>query len=427
MFTPPDKQEDGQIISEAEGSGQAEEVAEEDIHTMPSKFLKPSSMPKKQGRWRWIILAVLLIVVLGGVIYAVLAFLGSQTPSVSQTPVNQAPAVIETNQNQNQNVNVNQRVDTATGRDLTRLADVSALRTALNLYFKTYQIFPNTLNSLLGNFLTELPLDPAEEQSYSYQADADQQDYRLLFSLEAEAEWGILLLPEGNYFASAEGIFPEATELPQEIGEGLNANTNSSVPATAPPVVGTAPSLGLDSDGDQLTDIEENIYRTNATLADTDEDGYTDATEILNFYDPLDPQGRLVNSGLTELYTNPTYNYSVVYPEAWVVRSLSANNTEVIFTSNTGEFIEVIVQANPLGLSAMNWYLGQNPTASSASLETLTIDGFPAVATPDGLTAYLSVGSNIYIIAYNIGTQQQMNFHVTYQLFLRSFLFLDAE
>src|SRR3989338_2172730 len=345
MFTPPDNQEGvgGQVVTESGETDQSEDVAAEDIHTMPSKFLNPSTAPKRRGRAKWIILGVVLVLVLGGVIYSVIAFLGNQAPLPSEN----TPLAQETEQETgpgeqvNQNANLNQSVDTASGRDLVKLADISAIRTALALYFKTYQVFPNTLNSLLGDFLAQLPQDPLEQANYDYQAVSQQQDYRLAFSLESESGWGILILPEGDYYASVEGIFPAADQQTPESQEA-NQNTNSSTPQTAPPVVGSNPSLGLDSDGDQLTDIEENVYQTNSTLADTDGDGYTDATEILNFYDPLDPEGRLVNSGLTELYTNPSYNYSVVYPEAWVVRSLTANNTEAIFTSNTGEFVEVI-------------------------------------------------------------------------------------
>ena len=432
MFTPPESKEQvsEQNMPPKEGAVTAE-VSSEDIHTMPNRFLKPS-VPKKKGRLNWLILGTVIVVALGGVIAVVVVFLGRQTeqptinldinqPIVNQN-TNQEPVNQNLNTNQNQNSNVNQSPDTASARDIKKLEDATAIRSALSLYYKTYEVFPTTLSSLLENYLIDLPQDPLTEESYIYFADSGQQNYQLYISLEENSEWGIMVLPQGDYYFSAEGIFPDDVNQ----NSNINNNTNNSVPIPPPPVVIT-PSMGLDSDGDQLTDIEENIYQTKATLADTDGDGYTDATEILNFYDPLDPEGRLINSGLTDLYQNPDYNYSVVYPAAWVVRSLTVDSSEIIFTSNTGEFIEIIIQENPLSLSALNWYLSQNPTIDSTTLETLVIDGFPAVQTKDGLTTYLSVGSNIYIIAYNIGAQQQMYFYTTYQLLLRSFMFIELE
>ena len=132
-----------------------------------------------------------------------------------------------------------------------------------------------------------------------------------------------------------------------------------------------------------------------------------------------------MDSGLIEVYQNPNFNYSLLYPKSWVVRSLNTDNKEIIFTSNTGEVVEISVQDNPLGLSAAEWYQQNNPGADLTKLTSLTIDGFPAIQTADGLKTYLAVGSSVYSIRYNIGARQQMNFYMTYQLFLKSFIFLQ--
>ncbi|MDD4290482.1 MAG: hypothetical protein PHH83_04440 [Patescibacteria group bacterium] len=41
-----------------------------------------------------------------------------------------------------------------------------------------------------------------------------------------------------------------------------------------------------DTDGDGLTDTQENVYKTNPNNPDTDGDGYTDGDEVKNGYDP---------------------------------------------------------------------------------------------------------------------------------------------
>lgn len=53
----------------------------------------------------------------------------------------------------------------------------------------------------------------------------------------------------------------------------------------------------IDSDRDGVSDYDEdNIYKTDANNPDTDDDGYSDGSEILGGYDPLDPnlQGRII-------------------------------------------------------------------------------------------------------------------------------------
>ncbi|MCX6785421.1 MAG: hypothetical protein NTZ18_01045 [Candidatus Komeilibacteria bacterium] len=440
MFTPPNNNpadnsgNDQQPNQAADLPFNEESVPEEDIHTMPDKFLQPSSSAAPgRGRVNWLILGIVIFLALGGVIVTVILFLGrSQAPAaVVLPPANQtqlnANAATTTNDNLNLNGNLNQNaninLDSAAARDARRLSDLAGLASALNLYFATYQIFPSSLNNLVSEFLNELPLNPATGTApavYNYQPGEGQQSYQIAFSLENGGNWGIVKLPAGNYYLTPIGV------APQSLGGNNNNNTNANISSTAtPPIISSVPGKGLDSDNDGLSDIEENLYRTNPALADTDNDGYADAAEILGLYDPLKPNARLMASGLIKVYQNPNYHYSLFYPAAWSYRALGADNSEVIFTATTGEFIKVGVVANPLSLSAVNWYLAQNKTADPATLKKVTVADFPAIQSPDGLIAYLAAGSNIYTIAYDIGSQQQMNFYTTYQLFLKSFIFVN--
>lgn len=433
MFTPPDEP---QLINRVEPiteegiiSGSEGEINEADIHTMPGQFLE-TNVPKKRGHLNWLILGIVIFVALGAIIVTVVLFIGRQGEETALVNLNEEPANInagEENVNAStlplppENANVNQNLSSAEGRDQKLLEDISGLRTALALYFQTYQLFPTSLDGLLTEFIEATPKDPATGEEYNYEAGDDQLIYVLLFSLEEGTAWGVVNLPAGDYYATSDGVFPAAAA---EVNENVNENTNAALPQA--PLVNVPPQKGLDSDGDQLTDIEENLYQTSATLADTDADGYTDATELLSHFDPKTAGGRLINSGLIDVYQNLNFNYSTFYPSAWVARSLTTTNSEVIFTSTTGEFIEIIVQSNPLGQSAYQWYLTQNPVADPASLKNVTVAGLSAIQTADGLTTYLAIGSNVYIIAYNIGAQLQMNFYTTYQLFLKSFIFINA-
>jgi hypothetical protein len=451
MFTPPENQEDS-LADDRDNNEDlnSEELTDEDdeltsdIHTMPEKYLnsaKPSNKKrKKAGRLNWLVLAIIIVVALGAVIVAGVMFLGGQNNPVDNV-LPEDNSVIDNqnlnlnqnqntnlnlnlnqnqNQNQNQNSNVNSQfsLDSVSGRDQQRLKDIADLRTALSLYFKTYQVFPNSIGSLVDQFISRVPVNPQPGGiDYDYLATDGQRDYQLSFSLEEGGDWGVTRLSDGFYYANSQGVFA-ALEVAEETPD---TEPGSELPTLEP----VKPGLGLDSDGDQLTDIEELIYQTNSTLADTDGDGFTDASEILGFYDPLKQGGRLMDAGLIEVYQNPNFNYSLLYPKSWVVRSLNTDNKEIIFTSNTGEVVEISVQDNPLGLSVTEWYQQNNPGSDLTKLTSLTIDGFPAIQTTDGLKTYLGVGSNIFSIRYNIGARQQMNFYTTYQLFLKSFIFIQ--
>ena len=179
----------------------------------------------------------------------------------------------------------------------------------------------------------------------------------------------------------------------------------------------------LDRDKDGLTDLEEEIYQTDVLNPDTDGDTYPDGLEIVNIYSPLTGPGvRISVSGLVSIYTSSGYDWSIFYPVAWPADVLpETEEREVIFTSNTGEFIEVAVQENPEGLSAFDWYLKQYPALDPAELKRTKLAGEPAVWSVDGLTLYMTQGDKIYVLTYNIGAATKLNFRSTFAMMLRSF------
>jgi len=178
-----------------------------------------------------------------------------------------------------------------------------------------------------------------------------------------------------------------------------------------------------DTDNDELTNTEEAIYGTTADKPDTDEDGFPDGLEVINLYNPLGFKPvRLIDSGKIKSYFNPTYTYSILNPLVWVARSLDTNNEQVIFSSDSGEFVEIIVEDNPLKLSVTNWYLGQSPGVSASDLKTITTkDNLAGILSPDGLAAYFPFEDRIFIIYYNIGLKTEVNFLSTFKMMLNSF------
>ncbi|MBT3689828.1 hypothetical protein HOE31_00170 [bacterium] len=429
MFTPPDKQpeivlddREAKVLTEEPVEPAVEEelpeIQSNDIHTMPDKFLKSTDAPKTKGRISWVVLASVIFIVVGGVIVTLFLYFTREDEvltipdDISNLNINidlptSTPSDLD-------DVNDDTDLTEPESRDSKRLNDIYDLKSALAMYFAKYDEYPVNLNTLLRDYLTLIPENPTPGgDSYDYKVNQDQIDFELTFSLESGGPFGNLTLDASKYVLTPQGI-------------RLYIDPDSLLPDDEVIADTTQIQMGLDSDEDGVSDIEENMYQTNSTLKDSDEDGYDDAIEILALFDPAIGDGaKLLDSSSVAIYQNPSYFYSLIYPASWTTTPLTVDNKEVVFISSTGEFFEVIIQDNPLGMSAYSWYLANNPGVDPNTLTTLLIDGLPAVKSPDGLRTYLGIGSSIYMLNYNVGASMQTNFYTSYRLFSEKLIFID--
>ncbi|KKR48866.1 MAG: hypothetical protein UT86_C0002G0040 [Candidatus Magasanikbacteria bacterium GW2011_GWC2_40_17] len=178
-----------------------------------------------------------------------------------------------------------------------------------------------------------------------------------------------------------------------------------------------------DTDNDSLTNQEESLYGTNPSKPDSDDDGFSDSLEILSLYNPIGFKPvRLLDSGKVATYFNPNFGYSIFYPVQWIAQALDSNAEEVIFSSDTGEFVEVLAVDNVLKLKVEDWYLAQSPGVSAADLKIIkTKEGVEGILSPDGLTAYLPFEDRIFVINYDIGIKTEINFLTTLKMMVGSF------
>lgn len=207
-------------------------------------------------------------------------------------------------------------------------------------------------------------------------------------------------------------------------GGPLTAVRRSSVATSTTPIAGSAKSASTqDTDSDGLTDKEEVLLGTSISSPDTDSDTYPDKTELLNNYSPLAAGEKLETTGLFSVYTNPTYGYKVSYPAKWLSDALDQTNKQVLFISDTEEFFEILIEENPLKKPIVDWYRSQSPTLANIELDVAVIDGQGAVWSPDGLTLYLGREGLVYIITYNKGTLEAINWPSLFEYFYKSFKF----
>ena len=207
------------------------------------------------------------------------------------------------------------------------------------------------------------------------------------------------------------------------VNENVNVNKNVNV-ALEPIEV----PISLDSDNDGLTDEEERLFDTGVQKPDTDLDGYLDSEELIHLYSPKSGgMARLENSGLVKVYINSTFSYKILYPAAWVASATDQTDTLVMFSSDTGEFIEVLIQENPRGLSLRDWYLEQAPTVDASLLgDVISESGIEGLKSPDGLSVYLTGSGYIFVVHYNIGTKIELNYRATFEMMIRSFELVEG-
>lgn len=148
---------------------------------------------------------------------------------------------------------------------------VTTLSAQLNRYFVENKSFPETLEELVPDYLTEVPVDVITGDVFPYTRDEDGEGYTATYTIPDSYD--------GDKYIPRPRVMPGINTMDE--------NTVSREFDTAYPGGVTPASEDEDTDGDSLSDLEELLYGTDPNLADTDGDGFDDFTEIRNGYNPL--------------------------------------------------------------------------------------------------------------------------------------------
>ena len=175
-----------------------------------------------------------------------------------------------------------------------------------------------------------------------------------------------------------------------------------------------------DSDNDGLTDEEEGLYDMDISLADSDEDGTGDKDEVLAWYEVQ--VGEVPDTHL-DVYTDEVKDYSIYYPVLWTVDVDDEEGIVSFMSGATGESAQVMIQGNPEGLGAKEWYLEQAIGISADKVKAGEINGLDAAWSLDQFTAYIARDENIYLINYSVGLKDEASFKTTFDAMVSSFHF----
>ncbi len=190
----------------------------------------------------------------------------------------------------------------------------------------------------------------------------------------------------------------------------------------------TYPSLTLgksnDTDNDGLTDVAEELFSTDLGAPDSDKDKYSDSHELFNLYNPIGKEPRkLIDSGLVLDFANPVFAYKIYYPKTWAVGNVDVNYRDVLFSTLTGESVEVraIEKTSPDG-SFADWFAQWAPTEKISDLkEFVTVFGDKGWQRSDGLVYYFETPRRVYVLVYHVTDSQVVNFEIVIKMMARSF------
>lgn len=210
------------------------------------------------------------------------------------------------------------------------------------------------------------------------------------------------------------------TEINVNLNTNVNVNSNINNNINI-----TQIRSSKDSDNDLLTDVEEVLYGTTPTKPDSDGDGYIDGQEILAGYNPMG-KGDLrpdKNSKILTAFESAEFPFVIGYLKGWTVDTLDKNGRTVLFTSATGEIIQIVVTDNTKAESALSWYLAQFPELDAKDLDTVTnyTQEENGIKSINGDVVYYNDKDYIYAISYNYGTKMYLDFDTTFQMMAREF------
>lgn len=182
-------------------------------------------------------------------------------------------------------------------------------------------------------------------------------------------------------------------------------------------------TLGVDTDGDGLTDAEEKLLGSNPDSADSDGDGYGDASELENLYDPARAGTKLADSSLIKLYQADNKSFNMLFPGAWP-RASNTSGTQITFSigDNHSFIIDILDNSGQEDLDS--YYLRILQLTQIDNDLRLTTANWTGITNQDGVVTYLSSHVNkdkIYILSYVLKDTNTLEYQSIYRAMVKSF------
>lgn len=184
-------------------------------------------------------------------------------------------------------------------------------------------------------------------------------------------------------------------------------------------LLGESPDL----DKDNLTDRAEELFGTDPSKPDTDGDGYDDGHEVFYLYNPAGKEPmKIIDSGSMSDYVNPAFGYKVFYPTTWAVGNVDEGSRDVLFSTITGENIELRVFDRLTSQTFADWFAQWAPNEQYQNIaDSQTKFGEAVKNRADNLVYYFMDDSHIYVMVYHTTDSNVVNYRSVMVMMARSF------
>lgn len=208
--------------------------------------------------------------------------------------------------------------------------------------------------------------------------------------------------------------------------EVVEPTTTASAPSLAEaPIEFPSGLLGdsPDLDRDNLTDIAEELFGTDPSKPDTDEDSYNDGHEVFYLYNPAGKEPiKVIDSGRVKDYVSPIFGYKIFYPANWALGNVDEEGRDVLFSTITGENIEVRTFDRLPNQTFADWFARWAPNESYQNLADFqTYFGEPGKNRADNLVYYFMDDGHVYVILYHTTDSNVVNYRSIAVMMARSF------
>jgi len=190
--------------------------------------------------------------------------------------------------------------------------------------------------------------------------------------------------------------------------------------------VAKLPPAGLDTDSDGITDLEEEIFKSNGRNPDTDGDGFLDGNEVFNLYNPNGrAPAKLIESGTVKKISGEI-GWNSYIPKNWKYTEEKKGGLQGSISTDTGESFKIKIENNDKKLSVIDWLLDKTPTIKKDQLmEFKSKKGYQGIIGSDLLTTYIPWEDKIFVFRYDLQKKPFINYRTIYSMML-NFLELNG-
>jgi hypothetical protein len=236
----------------------------------------------------------------------------------------------------------------------------------------------------------------------------------------------VAVTPQLPVIVEPEIVLPEVVEptttTVAEIPFIVSPTLNNEVKIDFPSIL-----LGesSDTDKDAISDMAEELFGTDPSLPDTDNDKYPDGHEVFYLYNPNGKEPmKIIDADTVKVYINPTFLYKLYYPKNWAVGNIDPLYKDVLFSTITGENIEVRVFDLNSGDSFENWFaVHANSQQLSDYVPFTSVFKEIGYSRKDDLVYFFPKDDKIFGIFYHTTDSNIINYKIVAKLIARSFQF----